>query len=171
MRLFAYAILAATAFAGTPTFAQDAGVLTGKTYVTGGYDHLQSGKLNTGTLSGRVGYALTPNFAIEGEGGLGVQDDRLSGIDYRTRGKLGAFAVASAPVAERISLIARAGYVQTWGQTTAAGVKTRSDDGSFAVGAGAQYMLDDVNGLRLDYTRYTKDKGRDGIASSYVRKF
>jgi hypothetical protein len=32
-------------------------------------------------------------------------------------------------------------------------------------------MLDEANGIRADYTRYTKDDGRDGVAVSYVRKF
>jgi outer membrane immunogenic protein len=170
MRIFALAILAATAFASAPSFAQTVGI-TGNTYVNGGYNHLQAGSINTGTVQGRVGYNFTPNFAVEGEGSLGSNSDRIAGVEVRTRGTLGAFAVASAPVAERFALIGRAGYVQTWAEAKAAGVKTEADDGSFAVGVGGQYMFDDANGIRADYTRYTKDDGRDGFAVSYVRKF
>jgi outer membrane immunogenic protein len=141
------------------------------TYVNGGYNHLQSGRINTGTVQGRVGYHVTPNFAVEGEAGLGGVTDTVGAAKLRTRGTLGAFAVATAPVAERFSVIGRAGYVQTWAEAKALGVKTERDDGSFAVGVGGQYMLDEANGIRADYTRYTKDDGRDGVAVSYVRKF
>jgi outer membrane immunogenic protein len=170
MRFFALAILAATAFASAPSFAQTVPALS-NTYVNGGYNHLQSGKINTGTVQGRVGYNFTPNFAVEGEGGVGGVTDTVNGVKLRTRGTLGAFAVATAPVAERFALIGRAGYVQTWAQAKALGVKSESDDGSFAVGVGGQYMIDEANGIRADYTRYTKNDGRDGVAVSYVRKF
>jgi outer membrane immunogenic protein len=174
MRLFALAILAATAFASAPSFAQTAtgsDSLSSNNYVNFGYNHLQSGSINTGTVQGRVGHAFTPNFAIEGEAGLGAVTDKVAGVKVRTQGTLGAFAVASAPVAERFSVIGRAGYVQTWAEAKALGVKTESDEGSFAVGVGGQYMINDANGIRADYTRYTENDGRDGFALSYVRKF
>jgi hypothetical protein len=79
--------------------------------------------------------------------------------------------VASAPVAERLSLIGRAGYVHQWAEAKAGAVKAKTDDGSFALGVGGQYMLDDANGIRLDYTRYTEGKGANGYAASFVRKF
>ena len=174
MRFFALAILAATAFAAAPSFAQsiasNSPLLT-NTYVNGGYNNIQSGRINTGTYQGRVGYGINPNFALEGEGSLGGASDRVAGVAVRTRGTLGAFAVGTAPVADRFSLIGRAGYVQTWAEAKAFGVKSQSDDGSFAVGVGGQYMLDEANGIRADYTRYTKNDGRDGVAVSYVRKF
>jgi outer membrane immunogenic protein len=174
MRIFALAILAATAFASAPSFAQTIATsspIPANTYVNGGYNALQSGRINTGTVQGRVGYNFTPNFAVEGEAGLGGVTDNEAGVKLRTRGTLGAFAVATAPVAERFSLIGRAGYVQTWAEAKALGIKSERDDGSFAVGVGGQYMIDDANGIRADYTRYTKDDGRDGVAVSYVRKF
>jgi outer membrane immunogenic protein len=175
MRIFALAILAATAFASAPSFAQTTSPATSpilsNTYVNGGYNNIQSGRVNTGVYQGRVGYAINPNFAVEGEGSLGGRSDRVNGVNLRTRGTLGAFAVATAPVADRFSVIGRAGYVQTWAEAKALGVKTQADDGSFAVGVGGQYMLDEANGIRADYTRYTKNDGRDGVAVSYVRKF
>ncbi len=174
MRFFALAILAATAFASAPSFAQTVRTTSpvlANTYVNGGYNNIQSGRINTGTYQGRVGYAINPNFAVEGEGSLGGGSDRNAGVSLRTRGTLGAFGVATAPVADRFSLIGRAGYVQTWAEAKALGVKRQSDDGSFAVGVGGQYMIDEANGIRADYTRYTKDDGRDGVAVSYVRKF
>ena len=168
MRIFALAVLAITAFASAPSFAQDA---AGQTYINGGYNHFQTKTSDTGTLNGRVGYQFTPNFAVEGEGGIGVNDDKVNGVTVKTRGTLGAFAVVSAPVAERLSLIGRAGYVHRWSEAKAAGVKVKDDDGSFALGVGGQYMLDDANGLRLDYTRYTEGKGANGYTASFVRKF
>jgi outer membrane immunogenic protein len=168
MRIFALAVLAVTAFASAPSFAQNA---AGQTYINGGYNHFQNKTSDTGTLNGRVGYQFTPNFAVEGEGGIGVNDDKVNGVTVKTRGTLGAFAVVNAPVAERLSLIGRAGYVHSWAEAKAAGVKVKDDDGSFAVGVGGQYMLDDANGIRLDYTRYTEGKGANGYAASFVRKF
>jgi outer membrane immunogenic protein len=174
MRILALAILATTAFASAPSFAQtvtSTSPILANTYVNGGYNHLQSGRINTGTVQGRVGYNFTPNFAVEGEGSLGGVTDKVAGVSLRTRGTLGAFAVATAPVAERFSVIGRAGYVQTWAEAKALGVKVQDDDGSFALGVGGQYMIDEANGIRADYTRYTKNDGRDGLAVSYVRKF
>jgi outer membrane immunogenic protein len=170
MRFFALAILAITAFASTPSFSQNAPAV-GNVYVNGGYNHLQSGSINTGTIQGRVGYEFTPNFAIEGEAGIGAVTDKVAGVNLRTRGTLGAFGVGTLPVADKFSLIGRAGYVQTWAEAKAFGVKTEADEGSFAVGVGGQYMIDNANGIRADYTRYTENDGRDGFAVSYVRKF
>jgi outer membrane immunogenic protein len=170
MRIFALAILAMTAFASAPAFSQD-NPLAGRTYVAGGYDHTQSGDINTGVLAGTVGYNFTPNFAVEGNAGLGVNDDTIGGVKLRTTGQLGAFAVARAPVAERFEVLGRMGYVHQWAEAKAAGIKTESDDGSFAIGAGAQFNVDEANGVRVDYTRYTENDGRDGFAVSYVRKF
>lgn len=168
MRIFALAVLAVTAFASAPSFAQDA---AGQVYINGGYNHFQTKTADTGTVNGRIGYQITPNFAVEGEGGFGVNDDKVNGVTVKNRGTLGAFAVASAPVAERLSLIGRAGYVHQWGEAKTGAVKVKDDDGSFAVGVGGQYMLDDANGIRVDYTRYTEGKGSNGYAVSYVRKF
>jgi hypothetical protein len=168
MRIFALAVLAVTAFASAPSFAQDA---AGQVYINGGYNHFQTKTADTGTVNGRVGYQITPNFAVEGEGGIGINDDKVNGVTVKTRGTLGAFAVVSAPVAERLSLMGRAGYVHQWAEAKASGVKAKDDDGSFAIGVGGQYMLDDANGVRLDYTRYTEGKGTNGYAVSYVRKF
>lgn len=169
MRIFALAVLAATAFAAAPAFAQDSAA--GQVYVNGGYNHFQVGKSDTGTLNGRIGYQISPNFAVESEGGFGINDDKVNNVTIKTRGSLGGFAVASAPVGERLSLMGRAGYVHRWTEAKAGSVKTKDDDGSFAVGVGGQYMFDDANGIRVDYTRYTEGKGSDGFAASYVRKF
>jgi hypothetical protein len=53
MRIFALAILAATAFASAPSFAQTIATsspIPANTYVNGGYNALQSGRINTGTV-------------------------------------------------------------------------------------------------------------------------
>ena len=88
MRIFALAVLAVTAFASAPSFAQDA---AGQVYINGGYNHFQTKTADTGTVNGRVGYQITPNFAVEGEGGLGVHYDKVHGFNVKSRGPLGAF--------------------------------------------------------------------------------
>ncbi|GIU67421.1 outer membrane beta-barrel protein [Candidatus Phycosocius spiralis] len=172
MRFVTLAILATTTLASAPSFAQS------NTYITAGYDHLHTKKTDTGTLNGRVGYQFSPNIGLEGEGGIGIKEDKVNGVKVRTRGTLGAFGVASIPVGDSLSIFGRAGYVHRWTEAKGdasllkkQGYKSKDDDGSFAIGVGGQYMLDDSNGVRLDYTRYTKDKGADGITASYVRKF
>jgi outer membrane immunogenic protein len=170
MRIFALAILAITAFASAPAFSQE-NPLIGRTYVGVGYDHTQTGTINTGVVSGTVGYNFTPNFAVEGSGGIGVNDDNVAGVEIRTRGQLGAFAVGKAPVSDRVELLGRVGYLHQWVKAEAAGIEAESDDGSFAIGAGAQFNIDEANGIRFDYTRYTENDGADGLALSYIRKF
>jgi hypothetical protein len=167
--------LAILAAAATIAFAAPALAQTTSpdVYVNGGYNHVWAGDddVSTGTLTGRVGVMATPNLGAEVEGGLGIIDDEVNGVTLRTRGTLGAFAVARAPVATNMNLLARMGYLHTWAEADAGAISVKDDEGSFALGVGAEYMLDDRNGLRADYTRTTKGDGTNGFGVSYVRKF
>lgn len=178
MRAFVLAILASTALAA-PAFAQDLG---GKVYGAAGYTHsstdiggatIASGdeSIETGVLTGRLGYAFTENFAIEGEGGIGIVKDTIGGVESSTPGTLGVFGVARAPVASNINLLGRMGYQHVWAKAEAGTVSVEDDDGSFAIGVGAEYMLDDKNGIRADYTRLTEGDGTNSFGLSFVRKF
>jgi outer membrane immunogenic protein len=168
MRALAFALIAAPValLAAAPAFAQD-----GKPYVGAGYTHYSEDDLTLGTLTGRVGYAFNPNFAVEGEGGIGIVGDEVGPIDVKIDGTLGVFGVARAPINDRFSLHARAGYQQTWVSAEGFGVTADEDDGSFAIGAGAELAIDDANGFRADYTRLTEDGGSDTFSVTYVRRF
>lgn len=114
-------------------------------------------------------------YGAELEGSFGVIDDDIGGgIDAEVDYSLAAFAVGRLPISKRFGALARVGY-----HTTQIGVS--SDTGSasddfdgIAYGAGLEYNLDNVNGLRFDYTRYDlgDDAGTaDSLAATYLRRF
>src|SRR5262245_5798676 len=64
---------------------------------------------NVGGITGRLGYRLNPNFAVEGEGTFGVDD----GDDAQLNSALGAYAVGILPIGSSgFEAHARAGYNQ-----------------------------------------------------------
>lgn len=140
-------------------------------YANAGVTQRHTSATDTTALTGRVGTNLNQYFGVEAEAGYGIIGDKVLGTKIKQNGNLGGFAVARAEVAPSFSLLGRMGYSHTWAEASALGVTQKSDDGSFAVGAGAQYMFDENNGIRADYTRLTKDKGVDTFGVSYVRKF
>lgn len=152
---------------GTAALAQTAP----STYINAGVTQRHTDTTDTASITGRIGTQLNANFGVEAEAGFGITDDTVSGVEVKERGNLGGFAVGRAEVAPNLSLIGRMGYSHTWAEAKAGGVSVKDDDGSFAVGAGAEYMFDANNGIRGDYTRLTKGDGVDNFSVSYVRKF
>lgn len=138
-------------------------------YINAGVGQLHTRGSDTTELNGRVGVNLNPNFGIEAEGGFGVSDDNK--LIIKQNGNLGAFGVARAEVAPNFALLGRMGYSHAWTEQRVGNRIKDVNDGSFAIGAGAQFMFDENNGVRLDYTRLTKDKGADKYGVSFVRKF
>lgn len=137
--------------------AQQSGV-----YVSGGYTQFDGdGGAELGAITGRVGVGLTPNFAVEGEASFGVDDDSGTELDN----ELGIFAVGKLPISPAFDIFGRIGYAQI--ETSPGG----SEDG-LAYGAGGQWNLSPVDGIRLDYTRHDYDAGDvDAWSLSYVRGF
>lgn len=169
------ALLIATIFATTIGAAANAQDLNISYYGNAGLNQRHTDNTDTASLNAKIGAQLNKNFALEAEGGFGVTDDTVSNVKLKTQGNLGAYAVGFAPVNDKLSLLGRVGYHHTWAKATyevaIPEITTKDDDGSFAAGVGAQYMFDEKNGIRGDYTRYTKDDGVDNFAISYVRKF
>lgn len=170
MCYLARSVLVASVCVSAPCLAQNTSP-TSDLYISGGYDHLDIEGLDFGTVQGRLGYSLTPNFAIEGVGGLGVNKESRLGGKARIRGTLGSFLVASAPMGDRFSVLGRLGYLQTWAELEAFGFTRVEDAGSLALGVGLQFQLDDTHGLRGDYTHYPSNGGVNGFTVSFVRKF
>ena len=86
--------LAAASMLVAPAFmtaqAQTSGV-----YVSGGYTQFEGdGGASLGGITGRVGVGFGPNFAVEGEGSFGVDDDSGTELDS----ELGAFVVGKLPI-------------------------------------------------------------------------
>jgi outer membrane immunogenic protein len=167
-------IAASTLFAGASH--ADTQTAAGKFYGNVGYNSVSfeipdlDTDVTLGTLSGRIGYDLTPNFAVEGEGGFGVVGEKIFGVDVKPTGNLGVFAVAKAPIAKNFELLGRIGYINTWIEVSAAGQSEKVDGSNFAYGVGAQYLFDGVNGIRGDVTRLNEDEV-NAYTISYVRKF
>lgn len=152
---------------GTAALAQTAP----STYINAGVTHRNTDNTDTTSITGRVGTQLNANFGVEAEAGFGINDDKIGAVTIKEKGNLGGYAVGRAEVAPNFALLGRMGYSHTWAEAKAGALKTKSDDGSFAIGAGAEYMFDDANGIRGDYTRLTKGDGVNNFSVTYVRKF
>ncbi len=132
-----------------------------------------------GAVHGRLTGRLHPNFGVEGEVQVGVNDDEQTfagtdvsiGINYAAT----AFVVGYVPVTPNFDLFARLGVGVLEVEAEVEGFDSESESGStLAYGAGAQYFFDGQNGVRADYTRYDgeDDSGEaDSLSVSYVRRF
>ncbi len=102
-----------------------------------------------GAATGRLGYRFSPNFAVEGEGSLGIEDD--DGVELNHA--LGAYGVAILPIGPSLSLHGRLGY-QTVEVDTPLG---DADDDGIGYGGGVTWNLTPNFGVRADYTRLEGD--------------
>ncbi len=181
--------LATAAIAG---FASTASAQDSNAYINIGVDAVEFDAYN---ISAKLGYNFNENLGIEGQGAFGIIDDKIdiedqevnSGVDS----SFGAFLIGRIPAGENFDLFARAGYAFTKVGFSSGPVEIDLDFDGFAFGAGGQYWLNEVSGIRLEYTRYDNnldddffddfdedfddnvdtDFGADVITLSYVRKF
>lgn len=167
MKKTAIALTIGSLLIGTSAMAQTAP----SPYVNFGLNQRHTSNTDNVSLLGRFGADFNQYFGAEAEGTIGLTEDTIGGVKLKDRGSLGAYVVGHSPINENLTLLGRVGYQQVWAQAKTGTTKIESDDGSFAVGVGGQYMLDDKNGIRADYTRYTENDGTDNFAVSYVRKF
>ena len=178
---FLKTILAAAAIAGfaTSATAQDTGA-----YGTLGGDYVNVEGFDTITVTGRLGYNFTENFAVEGQAAFGIIDDSFDEVvegvaveaNAGVNNSFAGFFKAGLPLDGGLEVFARVGYHFTeFGASAEAEGLTVSDSDStdgIAVGAGGQYFFDNANGVRLEYTLFDGEGGNaDVISLSYVRKF
>jgi len=159
-------------FAGTAQ-AQDSGA-----YVNLGAEAVEFDSYN---ITGRLGYQVTQNFSIEGQGSFGIIDDDVEGFDVGVDNSFAAYVRGSLPISEQFSIFAKGGYHFTKFGVDGNGLDESLDVDGFAYGAGAEFMFDDVNGLRADVTFLdSNDDDINGVDFSgtaetysitYVRKF
>lgn len=158
-------------------FASSAMAQDSNTYVNIGVNTFE---FDTYSIQGKVGYNFSEYFGVEGQAGFGVVSDKeeFQGVEIKTKVDydLGVFGVARFPLSEGLEVLGRVGYYYA-----EVGVKgsfqgqTESESANFdglAFGGGLQYMWDELNGLRGEYTYVDGDGGHaDTFAVSYVRKF
>lgn len=135
------AAVAAAALMAMPVSAANA-----QTYAGVGYTQFDLDGAEVGAATGRLGYRFGPNFAVEGEGSVGVDDD--SGVELNHN--LGAYAVGIIPFgSSNFAAHGRVGYVTTEVDTPLGDF----DDDGFAYGAGLSWQATPGIGIRADYTR------------------
>lgn len=156
MKLLAIsAAAAAMALMAAPASAQTWD--TGRVYGGLGYTHYDLESAEVGAATGRVGYRFHPNFAVEGEGAIGVDDDEGAELDSA----YGVYGVGILPVTSNFDVFARAGYQSI--EATRPGPDI--DDDGLGYGVGANYRLSERVGVRADYTRLQgEDDDTDAIS-------
>ena len=155
------AAAAAAALAITPVAAQ------AEWYAGAAYTQYDLDAADVGGVTGRLGYRFNPNFAVEGEGTLGVEDDDNAELNNA----FGAYAVGILPIgASGFDVFGRAGYQQF--DIDGSGPQPDIDEGGFSYGAGVGWRLGGGFGIRADYTRTeADDEDIDAISLGGVVNF
>lgn len=149
-----FAIMAAAAVAATMTVPA---VAQAEWYAGAAYTQYDLDGAEVGGATGRLGYRVNPNFAVEGEGTLGVDDDQGVELNHA----LGAYAVGIVPFGSSgFEAHGRLGY-QTVQVDTPLG---EADDDGLAYGVGLGWNAASNIGIRADYTRMEGDEDSDAIS-------
>jgi hypothetical protein len=152
MKKFAMmAAVAATALMAIPSVAH------AEWYAGAAYSHYDLDGPEVGGVTGRLGYRFSPNFAVEGEGTLGVEDDEGVELNHAA----GAYAMGILPFGSSgFSAHGRIGYQMVEVDTPLGD----ADDDGLAYGAGLGWNITERVGLRADYTRMEGDEDTDAIS-------
>lgn len=152
MKKFAMmAAVAAAALMAVPAVAH------AEWYAGAAYTQYDLDGAEVGGATGRLGYRFSPNFAVEGEGSVGVDDDQ--GVELNNA--VGAYAVGIVPFGSSgFSAHGRIGYAQAEIDTPLGGAK---DDG-LSYGAGLGWNVTQNVGIRADYTRFEGNDDADAIS-------
>lgn len=175
-------LLAASALTliAAPAFAQDQ---SPEVYGSIGYSvaQISAGGFDwdVGSVTARAGINLHPNFAVEGEVSYGVEDDTVDvggGADVTIENEydMAIYGVAVMPINDQVQLFARLGFGHTEGEVSGGGISEAVEGKSWNYGVGGQFMIDNQNGFRADWTRrdFTEDGGElDVYSVSFVRRY
>lgn len=138
------------------------GAANAQAYAGLGYTAMDTDAGDIGAVTGRLGYRFNQNFAVEGEGSFGVDDD---GVELDNN--LGAYAMAILPVADTFDVHGRVGYQRSEFDTPFGG----GDDDGVGYGVGATWRATPAFGVRADYTRLDGDFESDAISLGGVVNF
>ena len=143
-----------------------------------GYTQLDGSDGDLGAVTGRIGAKFNRYIGAEGEASFGVRDDdfTVAGVDGSIKHEWDAagYVVGKYPVSDKLELFARGGYGHTELKQKFPGANTDVGGDSWNYGAGANYFVDGVNGVRADWTRrdYRDNGGEaDAYSLSFIRKF
>lgn len=114
-------------------------------YAGAAYTNFDADGADIGAATGRLGYRFHPNFAVEGEGSVGIDDE--DGVELNHNA--GLYAVGIVPVTSNFDVHGRVGYQQTEVGTP---IGDFSDEG-VGYGVGATYRFTPNLGVRADWTR------------------
>jgi len=157
-KLAMMAAVAAAALMAAP-MAAHADWYAGAAYTNFDYD----GGGDVDAITGRLGYRMSPNFAVEGEASTGIEDDAVE-LDYNA----GLYAVGIVPVTSNFDLHGRIGYQGSEVETPLGDI---SDDG-LGYGVGATWRFTPGFGVRADWTRLDGDEGEaDALSIGGVVNF
>ena len=169
MKIFKLMIAASalTGFASAAQ-AQDTGAYVGIGAATYEFD--------TYGIDGKVGYNFNEYFGVEGQGILGLTSQTETVGTTEVKGKIdytiGGFGVVRFPVSETFEIFGRGGYHNTGVSVETNGAEVSGDFDGFAAGGGVQFNLNELSGIRAEYTYLDGDGANlDTFSVSYVRKF
>jgi outer membrane immunogenic protein len=132
-------------------------------YVGLGYTNFDYDGGDVDAATARLGYRMSPNFAIEGEGSMGLDDD-----DVELNHNLGAYVRGILPVSSNFDVHARVGYQTSEVETPLGDL----DADGIAYGAGAEWRFTPSFGLRADWTRMEgDDEEADALSLGGVLNF
>lgn len=135
-------------------------------YAGAAYTQYDFEDAEAGGVTGRLGYRFSPNFAVEGEGTFGVDDDDNAELNHA----FGLYGVGILPIGDSgFDLFGRAGYQEF--DVDGFGPQADIDDGGFSYGAGVGWRVSDGFGLRADYTRTDAGDDVDAISLGGVINF
>jgi outer membrane immunogenic protein len=170
MKKLVIALSGAACLLATPALAQNnqLGV-----WGSVGYSHIDVEGMNLGGVTGRVGGVVTPHIGFEAEGTFGVGSESQDGVEVGLNYDWAAYLTGALPMTENARLIARLGYGTSELEAEEAGESESVEVNGFRYGVGAEFLFDDANGVRVDFTRVDAQDGLEGnlYTVSYVRRF
>lgn len=167
------AITALLALSASPAMAEGWYADAGYQFIAVDEDGIDA---DLGVINGHLGYNFNEYFSLEGEAGIGVQDETFTVLgtdfDVSINHIVGAYLRGEMPVSERATLFARAGAVNAELKIEAGGFSDSGSDTGIGYGAGGEFMIGPEFGLRGEYTRYDiEDLEADAFSIAAVWKF
>lgn len=151
------AILATTI---TTTASADDTKLDPKPYLGATISHVNFEATNTEdanlmAIGSKFGIAFNKYIAIEGRLGTGITEqedyDGIDGLSLAMDYYIGGYLVAQAPVHEKFSLYALAGYTKAEATLEMNNISISDDESDFSYGIGAEFKATDKASITLEY--------------------